>query len=62
LIWKQEVLAMVAGLNLSHFLEGNTVTNQNVYDESAQTNLVNPEFLRYNQQDQLIRVASFFYD
>jgi hypothetical protein len=63
LIWQQQVLATVRGLNLGKYIHKDDVPVKYTSKEDETNCLVNEEFLNFKQQDQLLmawRLASMF--
>ena len=53
LVWKQQVLATLRGLELMHFLDGNVVLSEFLQNQNNQTQ-ENPAYGSYHKQDQLL--------
>ena len=54
LLWKQQVLATIRGLNLEHFLDGSGVPDRYLPSTAGQPLKPNDAYLHYTQQDHLI--------
>jgi len=55
LTWKQQIFATLRGLDLLHLLDGTHVPSQFLpFEEQDQEPTVNPLFLQYHKQDQLL--------
>ncbi|KAH6801210.1 hypothetical protein C2S52_001674 [Perilla frutescens var. hirtella] len=55
LLWKQQIWVTIAGYELEHFLTGEvTPPEKYIPDSSDSETILNPQFLAWNKQDQLI--------
>ena len=54
LIWKQQILATIQGLEFLHFLEGDNIPSQFSIDPDTATATLNPHFLHHQRQDHLL--------
>ncbi|BAT82555.1 hypothetical protein VIGAN_03258900, partial [Vigna angularis var. angularis] len=54
LVWQQQIIATTKGLHFLKFLDGNNVPSMLLTPANEAENIINPLFLQYEQQDQLI--------
>jgi len=54
LVWKQQILATIQGLEFLHFLEGDNIPSQFSIDTHSATQTLNPHFLHHQRQDHLL--------
>ena len=54
LLWSHQVLAAIKGHKLLHFIKSSVKPLQYLSDADKQNGIMNPEYLDYEQQDQLL--------